>query len=225
MRRGLSLTVLSAGLTMLAAGCGAPPPEAASLLQRASQHMIALRSFHFAVQVQGDESSPPPLHDADGDARPPDLKARANLRQGQVLLETNVIFVGGRAYLKAFTGGWQEVSAGALAQYVNLPGLFDPRTGLFQALLETERPSTGRQETVDSHKTFMVTGRLPAQRVHRLLPLALEAGDFTAAYWIEAGSDTLWKARIDGKVFSAQHDAAITFTFSRVDEPISITPP
>ena len=210
---------------MSVSACGTAPPDAAGLLQRTSQHMVGLNSFHFVIDVQGEGPKPPPVQDAAGEARPPDLQARANLRQGQVLLEVNLVYTQGRAYLRSFTGGWQAVSPNALAQYLDVRSLFDRQDGLFAALPDTLEPVTGKRETVNARAAYTVTGRLPAGRVHRLLPVASAEGDYATVYWIESPADMLWRARITGPLFQSAQTATMTFTFSRLNEPVSITPP
>jgi len=187
--------------------------------------MSALRTFHFVVDVQGDPQLPPPLRDATGDARPPDLKATANVQRGQILLQVDLIVAGGRAYLKAFTGGWQPASPEALAQYFDAPALFDRSDGLFAALPQTTQAATGKQTRVESHAVYQLTGHLPAERVHRLLPLAAAVGDYTTTYWIETPGDILWRARISGPLFDASHVASMSFAFSHLDEPVTISSP
>lgn len=208
-----------------ATACGSAPPEPGPLLQGTSQHMTAVKSFHFVMEVQGDEGHPPPVQDAEGDAQPPDLKARASLRQGQVLVEINLIFSQRQVYLKSFTGGWQQVTPDAVSQFFDLPALFDKESGLFAVLPDTLQSRIGKQETVNAHSTYPVTGRLPAHRVHRLLPLALDQGEYAVSYWIQSSATTLWRARIAGTLFDPKRTATVTFTFSRLDEPVSITSP
>lgn len=223
--RPIGLLALVALVATLVAACGAPPPQPGPLLQRTSQHMNGLKSFHFLMEAQGDQSQPPPVQGAEGDAQPPDLSARATLRQGQVLLEINLIYTGNRIFLKSFTGGWQPVSTDAVAQFFDVRALFDRENGLFAALPDTSQASVGKQETIDSHRTYPLSGRLAASRVHRILPTALDQGDYAATYWIESTADTLWRARVSGTLFDPRRAATLTFTFSRLNEPVSITPP
>ncbi len=222
---GRLVLMACAGFAAFATACGSPPPEPGPLLERTSQHMTGIKSFHFVMEVQGDESQPPPVQNAEGDAQPPDLKARAGLRQGQVLVEINLIFSQRQVYLKSFTGGWQQVTPDAVSQFFDLPALFARDNGLFAILPDTLQPTVGKQETVDAHSTYPVTGRLAAHRVHRLLPLALNQGDYGVSYWIQTSAATLWRARIAGTLFDPKRTATVTFTFSRLDEPVFITPP
>lgn len=215
---------LSAALLGPLAACG-NPPDPGPLLQRTSQHMTGLKGFHFQMQIQGFTGTGVPVDSADGDAHPPDLHSHVELREGGVLVEVEIIFSGAQVYLKSFTGGWQRLTADQVAQFFDPHSLFDPQDGLFSALKDTQSPSRGKQENVDSHSTWVISGTLPAARVHRLLSLILDQGSYAATYWIESPGDNLWRARVKGNLFDAQREATITFDFSHHDQPISVTPP
>jgi hypothetical protein len=214
--------LLAAALVL--AGCGSPPPAAQPLLDATSHRMLALHSFHFALQAQGDAQHPPLVQDAEGDVRPPNVEAKANIRQGQVLLEVDLILVDSRAYLKLFTGGWQPASSEELARYFDASSLFATDAGLFAVLPHTISPATGKQEAVGGHASYQVSGQLPSDAVHRLLPLADAAGTYPISCWIDPATDTLWQARLTGPLFDASR-STITFTFSSLDHPVTITPP
>jgi lipoprotein LprG len=205
-------------------GCGSSPPDPAALVRQTSAHMNALHAYHFALAVAGFTGSAMPVRGAEGDARPPDLHARVQLAEGSVLLEVETIVVGGRVYLKSFTGGWQLLTSAEVAQFFDVQALFDPQIGLFSAMAATATVSDGGQVSISGHSTRMVTGRLDAARVHQLLPAARAEGQDTATYWIEPPS-TLWRASLRGPLFDPLKEATITFDFSAHDHPVTITPP
>lgn len=209
----------------LLASCGSPPPAAAPLLEATSHRMLALSSFHFTLQAAGDDQHPPLVQDAEGDVRPPDVEARANIRQGEVLLEVDLIVVGAQAYLKSFTGGWQATSPQALARYFDVSSLFSPATGLFAVLPQTISPTTGKQESVTGQPTYQVSGQLPSGVVHRLLPLAADTGAYPVTYWIDPATSTLWQARLAGPLFAPAYRSSITFDFAHLDRPVTIAAP
>lgn len=210
---------------LMLAGCGSSPPAAVPLLQATSQRMLSLSSFHFTLKAQGDDQHPPLVQDAEGDVKPPNIQARADIRQGDVLLEVDLIVAGDQAYLKSFTGGWQATSPEQLARYFDVSSIFSPSTGLFAVLPQTASPSTGKQESVNGHSTYQVAGQLPPAVVHRLLPLAAESGAYPVTYWIDPTTKTLWRARLAGPLFDAQHRSSVTFEFAHLDQPVTITPP
>src|SRR5207245_8504659 len=95
------------------------PPQASSLLNQSSQHMLNLRGFHFQMQISGFTGTDEPVQSAQGDAHPPDLHARVNLKEGAILLEVEVVFAADNVYLKSFTGGWQELHADQYSQFAD----------------------------------------------------------------------------------------------------------
>jgi lipoprotein LprG len=227
MRAGSAPSALAAALALAMAttACGPQPPDAATLVQQSSQRMLGLKGFHFQMQITGFTGAGEPVQSAQGDAHPPDLHAKVNLKEGGVLLEVEVIFKADKIYLKSFTGGWQELSAAQVAQFFDARLLFDQQAGLFAAMRDTTAPYRGNSETVNGHAAYPVDGVLQASRVHQLLPLIRDQGSYHATYWIESPSNNLWRARVTGNLFDASQAATIVFDFSNHDHSVSVTPP
>jgi hypothetical protein len=227
MRVGSLPRVVAAALALAMAmtACGPQPPDAATLLKQSSQRMLGLNGFHFQMQITGFTGAGEPVQSATGDAHPPDLHAKVNLKEGGVLLEVEVIFKADKIYLKSFTDGWQELTAAQVAQFFDARLLFDQQAGLFAAMRDTTAPYRGNSETVNGHNTFPVDGVLQASRVHQLLPLIRDQGSYHATYWVESGSNNLWRVRVTGNLFDASQAATIDFDFSNHDHSVSVTPP
>jgi lipoprotein LprG len=219
--------VVAAGLALVIAmtACGPQPPDAATLLKQSSQRMLDLKGFHFQMQITGFTGAGEPVQSAQGDAHPPDLRAKVNLKEGGVLLEVEVIFGADKIYLKSFTGGWQQLTAAQVAEFFDARLLFDPQAGLFAAMRDTTAPYRGNSEKVNGHDTYPVDGVLQGTRVHQLLPLIREQGSYHATYWIETATNNLWRARVSGNLFDASQAATIVFDFSNHDHPVSVSPP
>jgi len=216
--------VAGVGAVLLLVACGASAPDAKSLLDASSHHMLALKGFTFQMQFAG-YTADVPVQSASGDAHPPDLQAKVDLKEASVLLEVEVVFAGGNIYLKSFTGGWQQLSQAEVAQFFDATSLFDPQSGLFAAMQDTQSPSRHTMETVNGHDTYPVEGVVPAARMHELLSLIRDQGSYNVTYWIESPSNNLWRARLSGRLFDPTRDATITFDFSNHDQLVSITPP
>ncbi len=225
---GMSLPrVVLCGLAFLIAltACGSAPPDATSLLNQSSQRMLKLKGFHFQMQITGFTGTGEPVQSAQGDAHPPDLHARVNLKEGAILLEVEVVFAAGKIYLKSFTGGWQELTADQVSEFFDARTLFDSHTGLFAAMRETTTPTRGNSEKIGGHDTYPVDGQVSAARVHQLLTLIRDQGSYRATYWIDDPGSNLWRARLTGNLFDPSNRATITFDFSNHDHPVSVTPP
>jgi len=227
MRAAPPPRIVAAGLALVVAltACGPQPPDAATLLKQSSQRMLDLKGFHFQMQITGFTGPAEPVQSAQGDAHPPDLHAKVNLKEGGILLEVEVIFNADRIYLKSFTGGWQQLTAAQVAAFFDARLLFDPQAGLFAAMRDTTAPYRGNSEKVNGHDTYPVDGVLQGPRVHQLLPLIREQGAYHATYWIETSSNNLWRARVTGNLFDASQAATIVFDFSNHDHPVSVSPP
>src|SRR3984893_8913589 len=225
---GASLSrVVSAGLAVILAlpTCGPPHPDATTLLKQSSQRMLALNGFHFQMQITGFTGAGEPVQSAQGDAHPPDLHARGNLKEGTILLEVEVVFAAEKVYLKSFTGGWQPLTDAQLAAFFDARTLFDPQAGLVAAIRDTTAPTRGTSEKIAGHDTYPVAGQVAAARMHQLLTLIRDQGTFQATYWIESPGSNLWRARLTGNLFDASKAATITFDFSNHDHSVSVTPP
>jgi LppX_LprAFG lipoprotein len=227
MRAAPPPRIVAAGLALVVAltACGPQPPDASTLLKQSSQRMLDLKGFHFQMQITGFTGPAEPVQSAQGDAHPPDLHAKVNLKEGGILLEVEVIFDADKIYLKSFTGGWQQLTAAQVAAFFDARLLFDPQAGLFAAMRDTTAPYRGNSEKVDGHDTYPVDGVLQGPRVHQLLPLIREQGSYHATYWIETSSNNLWRARVSGNLFDASQAATIVFDFSNHDHPVSVSPP
>jgi lipoprotein LprG len=227
MRAGSPARVLAVGLalTMAVTACGPQPPDGATLLKQSSQRMLELKGFHFQMQITGFTGAGELVQSAQGDAHPPDLHAKVNLKEGGILLEVEVIFDADKIYLKSFTGGWQELTAAQVAQFFDARLLFDPQAGLFAAMRDTTAPYRGSSEKISGHDTYPVDGVLQGPRVHQLLPLIRDQGSYHATYWIETPSNDMWRARVTGNLFDASQAATIVFDFSNHDHPVSVSPP
>ena len=205
--------------------CGPSPPAAATLLSKSSEQMLHLKGFHFQMRITGFTGAGEPVQSAQGDAHPPDLHARVNLKEGTILLEVEVVFAAAKVYLKSFTGGWQLLTDAQVAEFFDARTLFDPQTGLFAAMRDTTSPTRGNSEKVSDHDTYPVEGQVAAARMHQLLTLIRDQGTYRATYWIESPGSNLWRARLTGNLFDASNAATITFDFSNHDHPVSVTPP
>src|SRR5256885_13850900 len=148
--------VVLSGLALLIAltACGSAPPDATSLLTQSSQRMLHLKGFHFQMQISGFTGTGEPVQSAQGDAHPPDLHARVNLKEGAILLEVEVVFAADKIYLKSFTGGWQELTADQVSEFFDARTLFDSHTGLFAAMRETTNPTRGSSEKIGGQDTY-----------------------------------------------------------------------
>ena len=218
---------LAAGVAIVISlnACGAPPPDAASLLKQSSQRMLGLNGFHFQMQISGFTGPDEPVQSAQGDAHPPALHARVNLKEGGILLEVEVIFAAGNIYLKSFTGGWQQLTPDQVAQFFDARTLFDPQLGLFAAMRDTSAAARGNAQKVKRHDTYPIAGHVSGARIHQLLALIRDQESYRATYWVETQGSNLWRARLTGNLFDAAKPATITFDFSNHDHPVSTTPP
>lgn len=224
---GSALRALTAclGLSLVFSACGSPPPSATTLLRQSSARMIALRGFHFEMTVSGYTDTSVPVQSASGDAHLPNLRASANLEEGGLLLEIEVIYASGGTYLKSFTGGWQRLSGQQLAQFFDPSALFDRNSGLFAVMRQTQSPMRGSVESVSGHDTYPVSGTLPGTRLHQLLDLISSAGTDHVTYWIESDNGDLWRTSVSGNLFSPSHASTVRFNFSNHDQAVFVTPP
>ena len=211
-------------IMLVVSACGPSLPDATTLLNQSSQRMLQLKGFHFQMKITG-VTTGEPVQSGQGDAHPPDLHARVNLKEGTILLEVEVVFATGNVYLKSFTGGWQQLTPEQVTQFFDARALFDPQTGLFAAMRDTTSPTTGNSEKISGHDTYPVDGQVAAPPMHQLLTLIREQGTYRATYWVESQGGNLWRARLTGKLFDPANDATITFDFSNHDHPVSVTPP
>lgn len=224
--------LLALALVALLAGCGSAKktathssqPTAASIAQQTAKKTAALKSFHFVYQVK----SPPSggglvLHSADGDvALPGKLKANVSGTYMHIPLSSQVVFAGGKAYLKnPLSGSWQSFSTSA-----SPTGYFDPSKGVFAVIKRSDALQLSGTTTVDGTTCWRLTGKLPAQDVAGFL--ITKPGSQRVPVELDVGTQDslLRRIRIEGPVNPSEpKDVERVITLSRFDEPTSITAP
>lgn len=218
----------------LLAGCGGGGGKqasstggltAAQVASRADTHTSRLRSFHFHYDVANPPSggSGLVLTSADGDvAVPSRLKANVSGTYSGIPLNSQIVFSGGKAYLKnPLSGSWQSFPT-----ETSPTGYFDPSKGVLAVIGHAHTLRLDGTETVDGAPCYRLRGSMPASVVAPFL--IAKPGNVQVPVDVDVGEQdfVLRRIRIDGPVNSSEpKDIRRTITLSRFDEPVTVAPP
>jgi hypothetical protein len=223
------------GLAALAlAGCGggggrststAAAPTEAQIVQRTQTATAALKSFHFVYAVK----NPPAggsglvLTSADGDVLVPGrLKANVSGTYSRVPLSSQVVFAGGKAYLKnPLSGAWESFRTSA-----SPIGYFDPSKGVLAVIRTSHTLRLDGSATVGGVDSYRLHGPMPATNVAGFLITKPGAQQVQVDLYVGKSDYRLRRVVVTGPVNAAEPKGIQrVITLSRFDEPVTVTAP
>ncbi|MFQ5945637.1 MAG: LppX_LprAFG lipoprotein [Anaerolineae bacterium] len=210
-----------------------PTPDltAAEIAQRATEAMLAIRSLHYEIDVEGVHhyiDSPPTtaLKHVEGDLLRPD-KVRGVMRVNTLGITTDVGFIG--------IGGLSYITNPLSQRWETLPPewgwQFDPRLPFDQ---EVGIPAIVSQVTLDrlgleslgDRPAYRLHGTALAQEVMRWQAGPAGAGDVLVEVWIDSETFLLHRVRLTELGSDPERPRTWEIAFSQFDEPVQIaTPP
>src|SRR5258706_7038161 len=105
-------------------------PDGAALVSESAAVMRSVQSAHIVIDVDGAMSSLP-IKRAQGDLkRNGDAQGDIQLQQLGQLIQLDFVLLGGDAYLKFPTGGWQKSAGGTSAFPYDPSAILDPDRGV-----------------------------------------------------------------------------------------------
>ncbi len=218
-------------LLLLLAGCGGSNttsiPDAHQLISKAQIAIKAVTSYHFKLTTDHPGTGATlTIIQAEGDIAVPDkLKANAT-----------ALILGSNAQVQIITiGNQQYITDPITQQWHATTGLIDPRTlsdpqmGVAAILGRISNPSTSSDAnvTVNGMPCWNVNGKLDPTYLSGITGGGAPAGTMDAVTTCIGKSDNLpYLIRITGIAAASDTTATVrTFTLSKFDENISITPP
>ena len=219
----VSVTACGGASTPVATATPTPvPPDPAELLRISGGATSDLDSFHFRLDHRGGGTPIAPnltITEADGDVVSPDKIAidfAGTL--GAFAVRSSLVTIGEDSFMtNPLTGKWE-----AVPRNVSPLGFFDPRVGIGSMLTRVQAPvllSTGK----DEHR---VGGDLPVDALRPLLGPQTEGTTVRVELTIDAVTNYLTKAVLDGRATASEPDGVVRIiTLSRFNESLIIEPP
>ena len=198
------------------------PPDPAELLKVSGSATSDLRSFHFRLDHRGGGTPIAPnltITEADGDVVSPDriaIEFAGTL--GAFAVRSGLVSIGDDSYMtNPLTGAWETVP-----RNVSPLGFFDPKVGIGSMLTRVQAPvllATGKEE----HR---VAGDLPVDALRPLLGPQTEGTTVRVELTIDAKTNYLTKAVLDGRATASEPDGVVRIiTLTRFNEPLVIEAP
>jgi lipoprotein LprG len=214
----LRAAALLAVPALLLAACSAEAsPEPDEVLPGAAEAMAAVETVRFTLEVDGsveglDVQGAEGVVTASGEA-----EGKGTVTAMGMKVEIDYIIIGEDAWVKGFTGGYQQLPVGDDLLPYDPRIIIDPADGIAPVLASWTEAEPQDAEKLDGVDTYKYVVTFDPVVFGRFIPAA---GDWnTATVWFDA--DTL---RVVQAEF-AQDDATITFRLSDYDEPVTIEAP
>lgn len=215
---------------LVVAGCedspapttSADPGQGKRVLAGAAVAMKSLKSVGLAISTEGE----PPISIAGGDIKlrkNGDATGRLRIRQSGQTVETEFVLLGGTAYLKGATGGYQRLPAGMVAAVYDPSAVLDPNRGISKLLTSATAPRLAGEEKVDGTRAYRVKLTLPRESAATLIPGISQ--DLPGQVWIAVDGDRLLKVKADVPAVEGGGKGSVTVAFTEFDETYEITAP
>jgi lipoprotein LprG len=214
-----STPLLLAGLALLAftACSNDEPPPAEDLIPNAASAMASVENVRFDLTVDGevpglDVKAADGVVTADGSA-----EGTGTLTAFGMDIEAEYVIIGGEAWVKGPTGGFQQIPVGDDMLPYDPTVLLSPDQGipaLLNAVESAEPQGTEEVDGVDAHKYGIVFDPVAFAQ---FIPAEGDWNDATV--WFDQETDRVVKAEF------AQADATVTLLLSDYDESVRIDAP
>lgn len=207
-----------------------PTPTPAQLSSQIGKAMLAVQSFHFAIEASGkpiptDESGTFSILNVEGDLRrPADVLATVKVRGGGSLIDIHTIALAGKQYItNPITRQWQCAPVGSL---FNPAVLFDPSNGI-ERLLQSEFKDVSLvgTEDVGGLPNLHLRGTLDGPPLMIISANSIGQGTVQGDLWADAATLRITKIVLVDPATDAAKPTALTLTFSGYDKPVDVREP
>lgn len=212
----LAAAVLTA-LALTACSGSDEVPAADETLSEAASAMAEVENVHFALEVDG-EVEGLEITTADGVVTSGgDAEGTGVLTAMGMDVEVSYVIVGEDAYVKGFTGGYQQIPVGDEMLPYDPTLLLTPDSGVAALLESYDSAEPQESEEVDGVEAYRYLVTFDPAAFSRLIPAEGEWN--TATVWFDREHSRVVKARFE------QGGSTVTLTFSDYDEPVDIDAP
>lgn len=224
-----ALTALLLAAAMFLAGCSSssedsdrPLPDAAALLQDATQTTRDLQSVHLDLTVQGTIEQLP-IESLQGDLTNTPAVAASGKADivflGQRLEGVEFVVADGNLYGAISAGSFQDF--GPAADIYDAAAILSPDKGLANVLANFSDPKAEGRETVSGVDTVRVSGTVTAEAVNAIAPQIGATGPVPAVAWIEEeGNHNLAQVKLEPSAGNS-----VTMTLSDWGKQVTVTKP
>ncbi len=231
-RRTLSFAALLTAALLLAAPAGCskgkrqpaePLPPGGDLVRAAATAMREVKTAHFTIEADGNLALVP-LRRADVRlTREGTAQGTMQIEQAGANVEFAFTIVGGSAYIKGPTGGYQKVPLAFAASIYDPSAILDPERGVAHLLETATDARTEAHEKVDGVDTYRVAAKFDPKAVETLVPGA--GAGVTGQLWLGIEQKLPVQARFQLPDSAGGKPAVVTVKFSEYNQPVNISAP
>ncbi len=198
-------------------------PDANTLLSESAAAMRAVETAHVVIDVDGAIGSLP-IKKAQGDLkRNGDAKGDVQLQQLGQLIQLDFVLLGGDAYLKFPTGGWQKFAGGTSAFPYDPSAILDPDRGVSKLLSTATNARTEGSESIGGVDTYRVAVDFDNTAASVLVP-GVPPG-VKGQVWLDKQNKRMVKAVVNSPAVGTTPAATMTVTMTNFDAPVTISAP
>jgi hypothetical protein len=203
-------------------------PDAAKILREAGQAMTTVKTVAAdvkfggaAIQVQGLT-----LVSAASKLRlPADSDTTFKVKQGDFLVDLQVVTSGGRVFLKLPFGGFSELTGQEAQDVPDVSQLMNAESGLPGLLAAGKDPTYQGTEKVAGVETYKVATTYTADQIGKLLGGRLTPhSDVHATIWVGQADHLVRKAVLSGS-FTSSGKSNVEVDLHDFNQPVTITSP
>lgn len=227
LRAVAALSVFAIVLT----GCGKKDKEAnpselpagTQLMADGAKAMSEVKTVHFAINVTG-KIEGVSIQQAEGDlTKDGSAKGTAKLEQLGFVIESGFVLIGKDLWLKGPTGGYQKVPASTVTNIYDPSAILDPKRGAANLLTTAKNPKTLAKEQVDGKDTYKVSFEPDTAAMQSLI--GTDVSGVTGLVWLDAQTKRIAKAEFKVPPAGGNPEGSVAVTFSKYDEPVTISAP
>jgi hypothetical protein len=217
--------VATASLWMLS-GCGTPPINATSLLQKTKGVLDGTSSFHFTLSSNNVTGSGPLLIGGSGDMkRPASMSGTLQVSLSGFSIGVPVVSVGGVFSVMLPTSTGFTTANPADYGFADPAKLIDPSGGLSSLLLVCQSAQVQNDDRYNGEALHEIGCTLPGTAVAALLTSAAPSKSVAATFGIDASTSQLRRVVLTGPFVSAGTNSTYTLILANYGENVTVTPP
>jgi hypothetical protein len=148
------------------------------------------------------------------------------VRQGDALLQAELLIVNGKAYFRPTTlFPFSELTAGQAAGLPDLSHMLDRAAGLPAVIPEGVGATYVAIETVDGKDCYRIRATYTAAQVHQALEALNPTGNVSATFWVDKGDSLIRRVVVTGKLYDPTHQSTLELHLHDFNKPVQIQSP
>lgn len=198
-------------------------PAGDVLLRESAAAMRAIKTAQFLITADGAIAGLS-LRRAEGTlTKEGNAKGTAQIDQAGQNVELTFVIVGDKIHLKGPTGGYQTLPLQLAATVYDPSAILDPDRGIAKVLNTATEAKTEASEPVEGTAAWRVAANTKGDDLKTIIPGV--SGNIPGKVWIAADGYRLLKATFTLPAAGGSSGGTVNVTFTKFDEPVTISAP